>query len=70
MIFPSHPYDVEAVDMWDRVKECHEELFIKHSKEYENYMTAWDCYIAFCQDCDKHDECFRHSDWFTDLIEE
>ena len=56
--------------MFGRVQNCHEELFIKYGKEYDYCMSAWDCYIAFFQDCDKHDECFRHSDWFIDLIEE
>lgn len=62
----SHPYDVEAWDMWEKVGKCHEILWLKYG---EGYMTSWDCYITFCQDCNKHDECFKHSEWFIKLVE-
>ena len=68
MVFPSHPYDVEAIDMWEGVKKCYQRLFIQYGNQFGE-MNTWDCYIEFCQECDKHDKCFRHSDWFTDLVE-
>jgi len=69
MIFPSHPYDVEAWDMWKKVQDCHRKLFMKYGREYAGEMNTWDCYSVFCQECDEHDECFKHSDWFIGLIE-
>jgi hypothetical protein len=62
------PYDAEAWDMWGRVQSCHEKLFIKYYQEYDGDMTAWDCYQAFCQDCEEHDICFKNSDWFIHFI--
>lgn len=64
-----HPYDAEAWDMWGRVRDCHHRLFDKYSEEYGDYMNAWDCYDAFCQECEQHDKCFQHSEWFKELIE-
>jgi len=63
-----NPYDTEAWDMWGKVKGCHQRLYIQYGKELGE-MNTWDCYQTFCQDCEEHDECFKHSAWFTDLVE-
>lgn len=67
-----HPYDVEAWDIFGRenIINCHRNLFLKYGGAWGGEMNSWDCYDAFCQDCDEHDKCFKSSDWFTDLINE
>jgi len=70
MVFPSHPYDVEALDMWDHAGLCIERLLPKYREEYGGVMGQWDVYNEICQECDEHDTCFKHSDWFIELVED
>ena len=61
------PPDAEAWDMWGIIKNCHERLYRQYGEELGE-MNTWDCYQTFCQDCEEHDICFKHSDWFESLF--
>jgi len=68
MSWITHPYDVEALETWNRPKVV--ECFTTLTSFIQEELNDWECYERFCIECDEHDRCFGPSEWFQHLLNE